>query len=472
MNMERCGSILVKKRLNDLLKTLSIESDDDQIITLITSNSKETRKGSIFVSITDEYIEEALNNQAIVLTELDHPWCIQIKDAKEALGILLHTFYNEPSTQLFTIAITGTNGKSSVASLTKAMLRYFDVPSVVIGTSGIEVDQDIIETINTTPKNEIVVKTMNQCIKKKIKILIMEVSSTALSQKRIYGIKFDVLIYTNISQDHLDQHGTLENYIESKKMAMCYVKENGTVIFNEDDPQLLRFKKICKSNTIGIGTNSKDFKIDNIECTKEMTTFTLNDQFITTPLLSRVNVYNLCSSIAIAKILDLNYEMCLEWIAQVKPVIGRFEKILDEPLVYVDYAHTAKAFEETLKFFSSVKVNRLIVIFGCGGQREKQKRPLMGKIACEYADQVILCDDNPRNEDPDQIIEDICKGCNGLQYIIRKRELAIKNTLSSAEKSDIIIVVGRGNENYQTFSNKKIQFNDRKVIESFGQRGK
>lgn len=451
----------------ELLKTVGIECKNTTLVNQITCDSTKVKEQDIFVAIEGKnesgyiYKKDVLLKKGWVVSEHVDPDCFWVEDARSAYAYLIHAFYDQPALKLKLIGITGTNGKSTTAFMIRDMLANQGIKSALIGTEGIEIDDMHWNTENTTPSSEIIAKTLNLCIEKQIGICIMEVSSMAIEMKRLVGCLFDILIYTNLSQDHLEEHGGLEKYYQAKKQAMELLKPKGVMIYNCDDEKLKEFAALSKNYCIPVGKSSNQFKLSRIECTDCEIKMMLNEENLTLPMVGEVNAYNCALALCAGFVLDLNWKKMLTWVNQCKQIEGRFEKIAEQPLIYIDYAHTESAMEQSLASFSKLKKGKMIVVFGCGGQRDKAKRAKMGKVACFYCDRVILTSDNPRKEDPLEIIKDIQKGCNGKEEIIINRKEAIKKAITTAQNSDIIILTGKGAEKTLVQANHHYQQNDK-----------
>lgn len=446
---------------------MGIEWNDTTLVNKITCHSDEVEKNDLFVAIEGQkesgyaYKEAVLLKKGWIISEREDPDCFWVEDARSAYAYLIHAYYDQPALKLKMIGITGTNGKSTTAFMIRDMLAYQGIQCALIGTEGIEVDGVHLDTQNTTPSSEIIAKTLNLCLEKGIGVCVMEISSMAIQMKRLLGCLFDVLIYTNLSQDHLEEHGGQKAYYEAKKQAMNLLKPKGVMIYNCDDERLKEFASLCRNYCIPVGKGSYQFCISQILSHDFKTDFMLNEEKISIPMIAEVNAYNCALALAAGFVLDLKWEKMMAWTKCCKQVEGRFEKIWDSPLVYIDYAHTAKAMEQSLSAFYQLKKGKMIVVFGCGGQRDKAKRAKMGQIACLYADRVILTNDNPRKEDPLAIIKDIQKGCNGKEEIIINRKEAIKKAITTAQNSDIIILTGKGAEKTLVQENHSYQQNDK-----------
>lgn len=469
MNMERCGSILERKKLNELLKMIGIESLDERVISKVTCRSDEVIKDTLFVAIEGRkqsgyaYKDEVLKRGGLIVCQKKDADCFCVQDTRSAYALLVQGYWGQPALRLKVIGVSGTNGKSTTAALIFQLLLKQGYKAALIGTDGIEIEGRHVETGNTTPSSETLAETMAECLEKEIRYVVMEVSSMAVEQKRMEGCPLDVLVYTNIARDHIEEHGSYENYLRAKKKAMELLKPQGVLIYNADDPILCRFARLCRCSKLSYGQNGLQFPIQSITEGLDGTYFRLKGQQLKIPLLGKVNAYNAAAALAAGFALDLNWEQLIESSAFLKGVKGRFEKIFEHPFIYVDYAHTESAMKQLLEFFRPLCSGRLITVFGCGGERDKEKRPQMGRIACQYSDLVILTNDNPRSEDPLEIIHDIAAGCSGRPLVCPDRIQAIKKAIKTAQKDDIIVIAGKGNESQKINGTKQI-LNDKAIV--------
>lgn len=441
----------------------------------ITDRYQEVKENWLYFAIKGsqfdgyDYKEEVLKKGAILVSDHQeeeegyfHP-CIRI-----AFAFCTHAFYDYPCKKMKCIGITGTNGKSSVASLIRQILKSLNIECMQIGTEGITLLDETVYTGNTTPNILTCVRYFDKALRNGVNWVVMECSSSAIEQHRTEGIELDVAVLTNLSQDHLDFHGTIENYYQAKFQIFAMLKKNGIGIINSDCAVARGWMPYLKRQIFTYGKDFANFSLRDIRCFQDHTEFTLNEQKLFTQLLSEMNVYNLTAAAQACFVLDLPYDQIMASIPNLKPVEGRYEIIRANPYtVVVDYAHTASAFEKLLEFFSQIKKRELIVVFGCGGEREKQKRAFMGVAACRYADHIIITCDNSRNEQIEKIIEDIQKGCDGRECVVIDRADAIKMALEMGQAHDIIIVAGRGSEAFQIIKGKKLAFKDREIIEKW-----
>ncbi|MCX7715997.1 MAG: UDP-N-acetylmuramoyl-L-alanyl-D-glutamate--2,6-diaminopimelate ligase [Endomicrobia bacterium] len=494
-------NVNVKKIYNEKLLT--------KFVSGIAYNSKNVQQGDIFVCLkgthTDGvlYIEEAIKNGAVaVLTQQEvndkyKNFSIVVEDTSIALGQVAINFYDNPSKKVLLIGVTGTNGKTTVTYLLESIFQTAGYKTGLIGTINYRFNNQIIPAANTTPFASDLQKILHEMVSSGVEVIIMEVSSHALAQKRVYGCDFDVAIFTNLSQEHLDYHITMEEYFYAKSLLFRNMNTNKKNIFsrsplgrkvcviNYDDEygkkliELCSIKDIllyCKS-TKNKNNNSK-FIATNIEYSSGLTTFDIlypqqNKVRITTSLIGEFNVYNILASFTAAYSQNLSIDSIVQGISKTVCVPGRLEK-LNIPAnfqVVIDYAHTPDALQKVITTLKKLPHNKLIVVFGCGGDRDRSKRPVMGSIVTTLADYAIVTSDNPRTEDPQKILLDIEIGIkktgNNNYEIIPDRKNAIYKALSIAQENDIVLLAGKGHETYQIIGNQKIHFDEREIVLDF-----
>ncbi|MBI1858714.1 MAG: UDP-N-acetylmuramoyl-L-alanyl-D-glutamate--2,6-diaminopimelate ligase [Candidatus Melainabacteria bacterium] len=470
--------------------------NENPTITGISYDSRAINKGDIFVCLIGEktdghkHIKEAEEKGASAILaqnkiESKLP-VIYTKDTQIGIAKLANYFFHEPSKQLRIIGVTGTNGKTTTTHLIQHILEKHNLKTALIGTLGTkEKSSDkYYDAKHTTPQAPDLQKSLYDLIQKGFTHLAMEVSSHALSLNRVDDCHFAGAVITNITQDHLDFHLTMNEYTKAKKklfeMLNSSVHKNKFVILNQDDISFNEFKKIVgkeiKIFSYGI-KNKADFQAQEINFTAEGLNFTLmspEGKFkAKSKLNGQFNVYNLLASICSAYAEGVNLSNIIQYIEDAKEVAGRFQIIKNEakeysPICIVDYAHTPDGLENILKAarFMVKHGKKLICVFGCGGDRDPTKRPKMGKIAEELSDLVIVTSDNPRTEEPNQIINDILSGIQNTSSIIVEpdRKSAIEIAVNKAEDNDIIVLAGKGHEDYQILKDKTIHFDDREEI--------
>lgn len=453
----------------------------DILIKDIAINSKDVKPGDLFVCIKGvncdrhNFIDEAINRGAsflIVKKRKNYkiPF-IKVSNPNKELPLIARKFYDFPDTKLKLIGITGTDGKTTTATIIKDLLE--NNLCGYIGTNGV-IGKKINETIsNTTPESHLLYKFLNAFTKEDLKYVAMETSSESFYRKRLSSFSFDVGILTNITEDHLNVHKTMKNYINSKKQLFNQLKKDGIAILNIDDKYYEKFSNVT-NNTITYGKNEKATLCIKKILEKEKSTditFLYKDKIynIESPLIGEFNVYNLMAAILCLLSLGFSMDDILSRIKNIKVPSGRCE-FLDFNTSYkivLDYAHTPNGLLSILKYLNKIKKNRIITITGSAGGREKEKRNKMGKIVLENSDLVIFTMDDPRNEDPKDIINEMIKNNDGCYEIIIDRKEAINFAFDHAKKDDIILIAGKGRDNYMAINDKYIKYSDYDVIENY-----
>ena len=442
-------------------------------------DSRKIKQGDVFIalegSIVDghTFISKAIENGAkTILVEKDVDKVegmnyFLVDGLREKMGIIASNFYGYPQNQLKIVGVTGTNGKTTTTYILESILGEKNVAR--IGTVEYKIGDEIIPAPNTTPSSLEIIKICKKALEKNIKYLIMEVSSHGLDIGRVNMLRFEVGIFTNLTLDHLDYHKTMENYYLAKRKLFDLVKDKKNSIINIDDEYGKRYLEYTNGISYGIGQGDIQGEIKQITREGQEVTIKIfeKEYKINLRLLGRYNLSNLLGAIGAVKTLGLSDEEIISKIPLIHGAPGRFEpvKIDRDFTVIVDYAHTGDALENILKSINEFKTNRVITVFGCGGDRDKTKRPIMGGIAEKYSDIVIVTSDNPRTEDPEEIIKDIVVGLTKENHIIEiHREKAIEKAISLAEKNDIILIAGKGHENYQVIGREKIHFDDKEEV--------
>ncbi|MGN1344526.1 MAG: Mur ligase family protein [Traorella sp.] len=433
------------KKLCDCLQSIGIESDEQRIIDKVSRDSRECDENSIYVG--NVYQKEALNQNAYVVDE-------------QYLRPLLNYYYDDPSQHYFVIGVTGTNGKTSVTHYLKEILTSLGFRCIRLGTHYNEFEDKKVKSINTTMD---IMNNLDIFLKYqgKIDCIIMEISSIAIEEHRLDFICFDRIIYTNLAQDHLDYHKTFVQYMYSKFKLRHFLKENGRILVNFDDYNL---KKILDLERIHIlpyrfadlSHCYQDFFIQRFE---------VCDVLFETRMMGDFVLMNLWAALACILSMNLNLEACQKVVSSLQNVEGRMEMIKHHDIYFViDYAHTPLALELACCYLNKYKKNRLWVVFGCGGERDRQKRKQMAQIACQMGDEVIVCEDNNRLESFEQIVSDMQLDRFFNVRVIEKRKNALKCALTLAQKHDIILVAGKGNEAFLFTGGRLIPYNDKEWI--------
>ena len=448
--------------LSELLKVINIESNSQKIIKGICEDSRIVKEDELFLAFDLKYLNDAKNKHAITLSESPYS-DYTCEDLKVARMKLLKHFYNHDYQHIKIIGVCGSNGKSSVSKMLYAILKK-QYRCMLIGTHHIEFHGENIITSHTTPPLCQLTKLVNEAIELHYDYIIMEVSSHAIDQDRIHFLKFDYLLYTNILQDHLDYHKTRLHYRFTKYKLRYYLKPNGFIILNEEEAFVSEFKKICNQNIYSI--QNKDLQI--IESNLEKNVFCYLNDCYELKLLGDYQIKNMLLVIQTCLFLNINTNIIKNQLLQEPLIKGRLQCIYHQDYqVFVDYAHTQDALKQVLLFLNKHKKHKLYVIIGCGGNRDRSKRKIMGELACRYSDLAIFTSANPRNESIDQIIDDMCQMPLKNYKIIKNRHLAIKYSIQLATKDDIIIVVGKGDEITQEIKGNQFFFHDESSVKYF-----
>lgn len=445
------------------------------------TNSRKVKPGQTFVAIPGftvdghDFIESAIENGATkVIGEKDIecsvPY-IKVESSKKYLNEQLVEKYSKEFDDLHIIGVTGTNGKTTTCYLTYQFLNELGYKAAYLGTIGFYYDDVKIELPNTTPEILTVYNLIMEAKEHGCKYIVMEVSSHSLEEERIAGLHFVVCAFTNLTQDHLDFHKTMENYLNAKLKIFNYLKDDGTMIVNNDDSYASNF---IKNNSLTFGyKEDSDVVIKEASYTPLNTTIKFNkdgkELTAVTNLTSKFNVYNYLTSFLILNSLGIDDEKIIEITKDIYPPKGRCEIIkVNKGVAVIDYAHTPDAVEKVINSFNELKQNRVITIVGCGGDRDRTKRPIMGDIACKLSDYVIFTNDNPRTEDPNQIMNDIVKDLKYNNYeIVFDRVEAIHKAIDDMEDNDIILILGKGHEDYQIIGHEKRHYDDHETVQKW-----
>ncbi|HID55572.1 TPA: UDP-N-acetylmuramoyl-L-alanyl-D-glutamate--2,6-diaminopimelate ligase [Candidatus Poribacteria bacterium] len=482
-------------RLKELFRGLEVlycDADPDMEISGVEHDSRRVAQGYAFVCLTGfkqdghRFICDAIKRGAVLLVSerdlhtVDGVGRVKVKDAREALALMAANFYGNPSSELKVIGVTGTNGKTTTAHLTWSILGSAGVRSAIFGTIAHRIGSHLMPALNTTPDGLEIQRMLRKSLDEELDGVVMEVSSHALELKRVDGVRFDVGVFTNLTWDHLDFHGTFERYREAKLKLMDLLKTGGYAVINLDDPSAGFFLKRAKSagaGIIGYGLNSRDGEIsaDPIDSTINGLRFRLKtpigEGMIELKLPGGHNIYNAMAASGVGVAMGLSFDVIKAGLESLERVAGRFEPVdLGQDFaVIVDYAHTPDALKGALKTARRLTKGRLISIFGCGGDRDKAKRPRMGEISTRLADHTIITSDNPRTEEPMEIIRQILKGVrpDSSYEVEPDRERAIAKAIRSAQKDDLILIAGKGHEDYQIIGDQKIHFDDREVAAKY-----
>ncbi len=463
-------------KLLEGVKAWSSATNDEIEITGVSIDSRKCRKGDIFIALDgtntrgDDYISEAIQNgaKAIVTQHAsDRDGEIIVENAREAYALICKNFYGKACDQLKIIGVTGTNGKTTTATLIADILKSCKKNVGLIGTLGVSYDDNAYYTGFTTPDPHILHKSFKDMVEDGIEYVIMEVSAHAIALKKLCGIKFELGVLTNITQDHLDFFKDMDAYAGTK--LSFFSKENMKAgLINSDDERARILLKTADVPIITYGLdNPSDIFAINIESSFDGTSFICNclDNIvpIKTNLVGRYNVSNAIAAIGVCNAIGENINKIALSLHYISPVEGRFNIIKHKNFnIVIDYAHTSDGIENILKSAKPLTEGRLIALFGCGGDRDRLKRPIMGRVAGTLADKLWLTSDNPRSEKPLDIIKEIENGVpNNVDYeICENRANAIEKALDDCKKGDTLVILGKGAEKYQEIDGEKIPYND------------
>ena len=473
------------KLLKDIIygvSILEIKGNTNIAIEKVTFDSREVQNLSLFIAIVGtqsdghKFIKNAEDSgaSAIVCEQLpkklnDDITYIRVPDSSLAIGLIASNFYDNPSEKLDLIGITGTNGKTTCATLLYDLFRLLGYKTGLISTVNIRVLHKTYPSTHTTPDALRINEVLHEMVSHGCTHVFMEVSSHALDQNRTSGLTFKVGVFTNISRDHLDYHDSFDQYISCKKKLFDGLSNEGYAIINYDDKHGETMGEDSNAQILSYGLkDSTDFKCKVLENDISGLTVEIDGHEVTSRLVGRFNAYNLLTAYAVAKCLGQDELSILTILSSVKAPQGRFEYFVSDHKItaVIDYAHTPDALENVLKTIVDLRKGKekIFTVFGCGGNRDKGKRPLMGEIASKFSDQIIITSDNPRNEDPESIIENIYSGIpikNQEKVLtIKDRKEAISVACKMASSGDIILIAGKGHENYQIIGSETLQFDD------------
>ncbi|MFH1309233.1 MAG: UDP-N-acetylmuramoyl-L-alanyl-D-glutamate--2,6-diaminopimelate ligase [Candidatus Omnitrophota bacterium] len=471
--------------VDDLLNRACIDK------TNIKTDSRQVLPGDVFFAVKGAvfdghcYICDVLKKGARIvfcekkpsgLTQEELKRVITVNDVREALGYTAKHVFGNPSERINVFAVTGTNGKTTTVFLINALLNAHGNSSAFVSTVFTQKRNNLFaRSVLTTPD----VLTLNGFLSDMFldgkNSAVIEVSSHALNQKRVYGINLDSAVFTNITPEHLDYHKNMTAYLNDKSKIFQNLKPHGLAVLNVDDPMVIGLKKVIDfPEFVGFGmSKDADIRAENVKLSASGLEFNLvvkgyGQVFIRSRLIGAHNVYNILSAVGAVINKDINLKIVKNALESFVEVPGRLEYVPSKApfKVFVDYAHTPDALKNLLETLRLLTKRQLICVFGCGGNRDKSKRPLMGQIASKFCDKVILTNDNPRMEEPDEILKDIEKGMvKGSGYsIISQREDAIGVAINLAEPGDIVVIAGKGHENYQIIGSRVIPFDDREVV--------
>lgn len=479
----------MKIKLNELLeniKTITILGNENVDISSICFDSRQATNNSLYIaqkgSLHDghEFINQSISLGAIAIVCETLPknilsgiTYVQVKIASESLGHIASSFYNNPSEELSLVGITGTNGKTTSVSLLHNLFRAMNIPCGMLSTVENKINDTVIPSTHTTPDAIALNKTLREMVDEGCEYCFIEVSSHALTQNRTAGLYFKGAVFSNLTHDHIDYHKTFDAYLKAKKSFFDHLPTDAFALTNIDDKNgnVMLQNTQAQKFTYSLKTIA-DFKCKLIENSFEGLHLFIDEQEVWFEIVGEFNAYNLLGVYATARLLGFDSFEILEKLSSLKAAEGRFEYLPNpkEIIAIVDYAHTPDALENVLKTISEIRTGneKIITVVGCGGNRDAEKRPIMAGIAHNFSNIVILTSDNPRFEDPNEILKQMEKGIPSHSskqcLMIEQRREAIKTACMLAQKSDVILVAGKGHEKYQEIKGVKHHFDDKEEL--------
>jgi UDP-N-acetylmuramoyl-L-alanyl-D-glutamate--2,6-diaminopimelate ligase len=483
--------MILKDLLQNIYQKPLPKAVQSMVINIISSDSRQKQHQGLFVALSgfksngEDFIKDAVCQGAVVVAKkgsgrelsnyvIPESVCVlDVDEPKVFLRQIALRFFDHPSKKVKTIGITGTNGKTTITYLLESIFKANHQASAVIGTVNNRIAGQVFPSKNTTPgflENQ---SHLAFLAGSQIPYCVMEVSSHALDQGRVDGIDFASAVFTNLTQDHLDYHKDMENYFKAKAILFENLSSQANAIINKDDAYGRRLTGLSKGNiftyAIKQDANVKAINIQSsLKGTQMDVLFPTGRMTIQSRFIGEHNVYNILAACACAFIEGVNLNVIKQGIEDLVCVPGRLEPVDagHSFFIFIDYAHTPDGLINVLKALRAVSKNKIILVFGCGGDRDRSKRPQMGKAACELADYSIITSDNPRSEEPMAVIEEIKQGFYQSNYeTIADRKEAIRRALNMAQHSEIILIAGKGHEDYQIFKDRTIEFNERKIVQ-------
>ena len=466
----------------DKIETIGDLSSD---VVSIEYDSKRVKHGSLFIAIPglifdgNVFIQEAVRKGAAAIVT-DKPESkaniptVLVPDTRKAMAVIADKFYDSPQNSLMMTALTGTNGKTTTAYMIKSIFDACGVGCGLIGTIEHIVGEETIVSVNTTPESPEIHSFLSRMIKANQNACVMEVSSHALALSRVHGIRFRAVAFTNISRDHLDFHGDFENYLDAKSLLFSDLSGDSTAVVNLDDPHsehIINVSRGGKVLTFGFNKGCDIYPVYfelKTRGSKVVLSTPSGEMNFALSISGKFNIYNAMAATGIGLVCGFPTDTIVRGLETLKSIRGRYE-IIDEGqdfAVIIDYAHSPDALERILSSARELTKGRLISVFGCGGDRDKGKRPQMGEISTRLADYTIITSDNPRTENPEDIISDILEGINDTAKFktLSDREKGIEEALKDAEPGDTVVIAGKGHENYQIIGDKKYHFDDAESV--------
>ncbi len=457
-------------------------TDKDPDVLSIDYDSRKVKPGSLYCCIVGQlfdghdFAEGAVRDGAVALLverelPVDAPQIV-VKNARKAMAEMAAAFYGYPQREMQMLGVTGTNGKTSTTYMVKAIAESAGRKVGIIGTIRNMIGNESISTERTTPESVDLFRILRAMADARCDLVVMEVSSHSLDQYRVHGIKYDVALFTNLTQDHLDYHKTFDNYVGSKRILFLNAKK---AVVNVDDPYAPRIMEGLNIPILTFAVRERaDISASDIDITPSGVQFDLRtpegEVLMRLPIPGLFSVFNAMGAVGMALSIGIKLPQVKEGLEMLTSVSGRLEPVrTNRPFsVFVDYAHTPDALENVLKTVREFAKARVICVFGCGGDRDRAKRPIMGEVAGRYSDFAVITSDNPRGEDPMEIIQSVEEGMKktATKYVvIENRKEAIRRAMTEARPHDIVLVAGKGHENYQEINGTKYHFDDKEIVE-------
>lgn len=477
---------------------IGLELKKDFKVNRLCYDSRKIAPGDIYFAIKggkydgNIFIPEVISKGAsAVFTDsnniIAYPGVYKVDDCRRTLASLSNIFYDFPSHKMKVTGVTGTNGKTTITSIINYVLKYAGYKTGLIGTNGNFINNEFYITEFTTPESVELNAMLNEMYSRGVEFVTMEVSSHSLMMKRVHGIEFDVAVFTNLTPEHLDFHETMENYLDAKKIMFDSLKRinlknfNTVSVYNSDDPYGMKVVENSESERVTYGFGCSSYSVQNLRMNFDGMSFDMlvplngegkNKISFRSKLTGKFNVYNIMAAAAVLKAYNLPYDVIRDAVSEFKSVEGRFMQfeLKNGVIAIVDYSHTPDSLLKALSTIHEIQKEisskgRVITVFGCGGNRDRTKRPKMASIAEEFSDTVIVTSDNPRNENPMDIIAEIKTGFKLSNHIvIENREEAINKAVKISEKNDVILIAGKGHEDYQIVGDKKFHFSDKEIV--------
>ncbi|MBL8017081.1 MAG: UDP-N-acetylmuramoyl-L-alanyl-D-glutamate--2,6-diaminopimelate ligase [Ignavibacteria bacterium] len=482
-------------------ETVDIEKTFDFAVNKLCSNSGEVEQNDIFFAIKgatsdgNKFIPDALERGANAVFTDGEPGITdnriyKVSDVRKTMAVLSGAFYGFPSRKLKMVGVTGTNGKTTITSIINFVLQSAGKKTGLIGTNGNYINKRFIKTLYTTPDSIVLNGLLKEMADEQVEYVVMEVSSHSLALKRVYGIEFDAAVFTNLTPDHLDFHHDMNEYFNAKKMLFDSLGRMGSkgitpaAIYNCNDEYGAKMVSNSPAERIAYGFGCGTYSVKDLEMSFRGMKFNvlvphngegIDKIAVKTRLTGKFNVHNILAAIAALKVLGLRYSEITDYISEFEPVDGRFNllKLANGAQAVIDYSHTPDSLQKAIETIREIidengSGGKIITVFGCGGNRDKAKRPLMGAIAAKLSGEVIITSDNPRYEEPLSIIEDIKAGITSDNYFVEEnRELAIQKAAELSKKGDVILIAGKGHETYQEIKGTRFHLSDKEIVERY-----